>query len=185
MRVFIAAELPEQMLEALAETSASLRGSVPGRYVGPDLFHVTLAFLGEVETYRVADVQVALETACEGHAAFASSLAALGSFGRKSRATLWQGFSDSGEFAALAHDVRAALSGEGFVFDEKRFIPHVTLMRNADLSAGVLPMPYVSDGVVDTVTLFRSDLSGKRPVYEPLHQVKLADARCGGEPTFA
>ena len=173
MRVFIAAELPEQMLEALAETSASLRGSVPGRYVGPDLFHVTLAFLGEVETYRVADVQVALETACEGHAAFASSLAALGSFGRKSRATLWQGFSDSGEFAALAHDVRAALSGEGFVFDEKRFIPHVTLMRNADLSAGTLPIPFPAEAMIEDATLFRSNLSGPRPVYEPLFTAEL------------
>ena len=46
MRLFIAAELPENLLEALAETSARLRDTVKGRYVAPDSFHLTLAFLG-------------------------------------------------------------------------------------------------------------------------------------------
>lgn len=173
MRLFIAAELPTTVVEALAETSAALRAGVPGRYVGPDLFHVTLAFLGEVEGYRIADVTGALERACAGHGAFTATLAELGSFGRKSRATLWQGFRENEPFSQLADDVRSELSREGFSFDEKRFIAHVTLMRNADLSAGALPMPCIAHGTVDTITLFRSDLSGKRPVYEPLHQVLL------------
>lgn len=173
MRLFIAAELPDPMLDALAETSASLRAGVRGRYVGSDLFHVTLAFLGEVDGARVAAIEELLVDACAGHAPFETSLGALGSFGKKSRATLWQGFTETAGFKALARDVRNGLQSAGFEFDRKGFIPHVTLMRNADLASGTLPMPAVATGTIETVTLFSSDLSGPRPVYEALASVRL------------
>lgn len=173
MRLFVAAELPEPLLDALAETSASLRGSVRGRYVGSDLFHVTLAFLGNVEASRIPLLETLLAEACSGHHPFETSLGALGSFGKKARATLWQGFVETDSFALLARDVRDALREAGFEFDGKGFIPHVTLMRNADLASGVLPMPTVAAGTIDTVTLFASDLSGPRPVYDAVARVTL------------
>ena len=175
MRLFIAAELPENLIEALAETSADLRGSVKGRYVCPNLLHVTLAFLGDVEATRIPEIEAALEEACEGHGPFEVSLGELGHFGRRFDAVLWQGFDTAGTqaFAELARDVREALSARGFAFDAKKFSPHVTLMRSADVSRGVLPMPCIAAGTVDTVTLFKSDLSGKHPVYTPLASVTL------------
>ncbi|MGI6220669.1 MAG: RNA 2',3'-cyclic phosphodiesterase [Coriobacteriales bacterium] len=174
MRLFVAAELPDSMLDALAETSAALRSSVRGRYVGSDLFHVTLAFLGEVESSRCAELEDALSRSCAEHGPFETSLGALGSFGKKSRATLWQGFTETSAFDALAGDVRKVLREAGFAFDGKGFIPHVTLMRNADLSSGILPMPSIAAGAIDTVTLFSSDLSGPRPVYDAITRITLS-----------
>ena len=175
MRLFIAAELPENLIEALAETSADLRGAVKGRYVGTNLLHVTLSFLGEVEATRIPEIEAALEEACEGHGPFPVSLGELGHFGRRFDAVLWQGFDAAGAqaFAELARDVREALSARGFAFDVKKFSPHVTLMRSADVSHGVLPMPCIAAGIVDTVTLFKSDLSGKHPAYTPLANITL------------
>lgn len=174
MRLFVAAELPDTLLYALSETSAQLRMSVSGRYVGLDSFHVTLAFLGEVLGFLINDVVGLVERACFGHKPFETSLAALGIFGSASDAVLWQGFDRGREtWDALARDVRAELRGNGFAIDEKGFIPHVTLMRRADLSDGVLPMPCVERGTIDTVTLFSSDLSGERPCYEALESVQL------------
>ena len=175
MRLFIAAELPEELLEALAETSADLRASVRGRYVGTDSLHVTLAFLGDVEGSRVPGVEAALAGACAKHEPFRVRLAELGHFGRQREATLWQGFDAAGQagFAALAKDVRAGLEARGFAFDAKPFRAHVTLMRQADVTHGALPMAAAAAGTVDTVTLFKSDLSGKRPVYTPLVTVGL------------
>ena len=46
-------------------------------------------------------------------------------------------------------------------------------MRAADLAEGELPAPALAEGVVTNVALFRSDLSGQRPVYEALHTVEL------------
>lgn len=174
MRLFVAAELPDGLVDALAETSAALRATVRGRYVGPDLFHVTLAFLGEVPGSRVAEVAEAVREACGRHEAFVTSLGSLGTFGRASSAVLWQGF-DRGREAwdALARDVRGELCAAGFWLDDKGFLPHVTIMHRADVAHGVLPMPCVDRGVVDSVTLFSSDLSGDRPRYEALERVSL------------
>ena len=173
MRLFIAAELPERMLEALAETSALLRGAVRGRYVAPDSFHVTLAFLGDVEGYRADGAADALESACREAACFEVSLGELGSFGRRSKATLWQGFDEKGALPEIAQSVRGELRARGFAFDDKPFMPHVTLMRAADLTSGFLPAPAPARGEIRDITLFHSDLSGKRPRYEPVHTVGL------------
>lgn len=173
MRLFAAAELPNEMLDALAETSALLRGCVRGRYVSPDSFHVTLAFLGEVEGARVERACRALDRACAGFAPFAASLGNLGCFGKRAKATLWQGFRQAGALPELAQSVRCELKVAGFTFDGKPFLPHVTLMRAADLTAGALPMPVLVEGTIATIALFRSDLSGHRPVYEPLREVTL------------
>ena len=176
MRLFIAAELPGEMLDALAETSARLRGSVHGRYVATDSLHLTLAFLGEVPGTRVEDVIDALQEGCRDFASMDVSLGELGSFGRRKTATLWQGVCETtagGTLAALAQSIRNALKDHGFSFDEKSFRAHITLMRKADLTTGTLSSPAMAIGLLDTVTLFRSDLSGSRPVYEALHSVTL------------
>ena len=173
MRLFVAAELPEEVLEALAETSSMLRASVRGRYVSPDSFHVTLAFLGQVDAYRVNDAADAIEAGCRDIAPFSVSLGDLGKFGRRSSATLWQGFAACDDFGKLAEAVRDDLDRAGFEFDRKSFLPHVTLMRAADLSAGTLPQPACASGDVTCVSLFKSDLSGARPRYEALHTVDL------------
>lgn len=176
MRLFVAAELPDNMRDALAETSALLRGSVRGRYVAPDSFHVTLAFLGEVAGHRVDAAVDAVERGCSGFGPAQVSFGDFGSFGRRSSATLWQGFAEAGCLPDIAARVRDALRDEGFSFDGKPFLPHVTLMRAADVRAGALPMPAHAEGVVSHITLFRSDLSGPRPVYDPLHTVDLASS---------
>ncbi len=177
MRLFIAAELPENLLEALAETSAKLRDTVKGRYVAPDSFHMTLAFLGEVETNRIDAAARAIDDACQEFEAFGVALGPLGSFGKRSSATLWQGLSEQGALPELAIAIRNELRTRGFSFDEKTFKAHVTLMRKADLTHGELPTPVTERGTIKFVTLFQSDLSGARPVYEPLHSVTLRNNR--------
>lgn len=173
MRLFIAAVLPEEVRDALSETSALLRGCVRGRYVAPDSFHVTLAFLGDVASSRVEDACVALDRACADFRAFDVSLGEFGSFGKRSKATLWQGFENAGDLPELARSVREELHAGGFSFDDKPFRAHITLMRAANVAEGLLPMPVRAEGPVSSVTLFRSDLSGARPMYEPLHAVWL------------
>lgn len=174
MRLFVAAELPRALVDALSETSALLRSCVRGRYVGPDLFHVTLAFLGEVSVTQVDEVAGLVRVGCADAESFCTTLGELGTFGRASSAVLWQGFAEGREsWLSLAQGVRTALRGGGYAIDEKGFIPHVTLMRRANVAGGTLPMPCVERGTVRTVALFSSDLSGDRPRYEVLERVEL------------
>lgn len=181
MRLFIAAELPQALHAALCETSALLRDTVHGRYVAPDSFHMTLAFLGEVSGARVGDACAAIDEACQGQGPIDVALGALGTFGRSKRATLWQGLARGvDELGGLAGDVRECVAERGLIYDPSLFVPHITLMRSADVSSGVLPMPVVERGSIDTITLFESDLSGGRPRYEALYRVKLEAPVEGG-----
>ena len=174
MRVFIAAELPFELTNALSHTSALLRDTVKGRYVGPDLFHVTLAFLGEVPGALVDDAVTPVRRACASLSPFYTTLGSLGTFGRSSSVVLWQGFASGGDhWARLADSVRAELRESGLAFDEKGFIPHVTLMRRANVQQGLLPMPAIERGTIDAVTVFSSDLTGARPRYEAIERVWL------------
>lgn len=174
MRIFVAAELPQELYEALCQTSAQVRDAMDGRYVPPENFHVTLAFLGEVPSALVDDVAGAVEEACVVHAPFSTTLGGLGTFGRGRNVMLWQGFAqDDVAWQALAKDVRGHLTSAGFAIDAKRFLPHVTLMRRAQIPAGELPMPCVATDTVRHVTVFRSDLSGPAPRYEPLARFEL------------
>ncbi len=177
MRLFIAAELPPQILEALSETSASLRDAVKGRFVGPDLFHVTLAFLGERPASEVPAICDLMRVACVEQPAFKTSLGDLGTFGRASSAVLWQGFSEGRKsWDALAQSVWGQLSVLGYAPEHSRFVPHVTLARRANIQGLHIPMPHVDRGIIDSVALFSSDLSGPRLVYEPLDCARLREA---------
>ena len=174
MRLFIAAELPDNMLDALAETSADLRSNVHGRYVRPDMFHVTLAFLGEVEASRISIIESIIERVCARHTPIATSLGELGSFGKKGNAILWQGIAGNTlALADLADDIRDELESEGFAFDEKPFRAHITLMRKANLIEASLAAPHKAAGAIDTITLFHSRRVDERLVYEPLYRTIL------------
>ncbi len=161
MRLFIAAELPERLVEELSETSALLRERVRGRYVAPDRFHVTLAFLGETDAACVDALADLIEEACAAVLPVDVALGALGSFGRRAHATLWQAVESDGALETLAAAIRSRLARDGFAFDEKGFRAHVTLMRSADLTASELPMPSAASGTIERVTLFKSDPPGQ------------------------
>ena len=174
MRLFVAAELPDRLFEALSETSAALRDTVSGRFVSPDRFHVTLAFLGEVPATDVDRIARAVERAAVARPPFETSLGALGTFGRGRNVVLWQGFSHGGDaWAELARGVRDELEKEGYPIEGRRYVPHVTYSYHAQIPRGELPMPCVATDVIHVVTLFRSDLSGDAPRYDPLARVEL------------
>ena len=176
MRLFVAAELSDELLDALAETSALLRERVRGRYVAPDSLHMTLAFLGEVPAADIPRACAALDEACQGAPAIPVTLGPFGSFGRARKTTLWQGLARGvDELSGLAGDVRECLGEEGLSYDGTAFVPPVTLMRAADVTPGELPTPVVEKGLGRSVALFSSDLSGERPRYEALYRVWLED----------
>ncbi len=140
----------------------------------PRLFHVTLAFLGEVEEDSVPVIRAALETACTDFWPFELQLGDLGFFGRRRSATLWQGFRDGIVLEALGATIRAELAAAGFVSDDKPLHPHVTLARSAALGDVVLTdFSGTSQGMVETITLFHSTTIENALQYLPVARVTL------------
>lgn len=96
----------------------------------PEKLHVTLAFLGSVESENVAELQERLRAAVAEIAPFTARLDTLGGFPNERRARIvWAGSSRGDErFAQLAGCVRDAARAFA-TLDEKQAVLHVTLAR--------------------------------------------------------
>lgn len=124
MRTFIALDLPNELIEQVADLSRQLSSMVRGRFVARSTYHVTLAFLGEIgeaEARRVMDV---LDTACAHAAAIRLVPDGLGIYGKPVDATLLLKLAQGRDLMNLAMAVREELRarGGGFHMTRKRSI---------------------------------------------------------------
>lgn len=133
-RLFVAIALPDQAAGCLQPICQGLPGA---RWVGEDGFHLTVAFIGDVErpTAEAAERALGLVSA----ASFDLSLSGLGVFPlRGPPKVLWAGVAPCPELLALRRAVRSRLDRSGVPVDRRRFSPHVTLGRLRQTPADVL-----------------------------------------------
>ena len=175
MRAFVALELPEAFADEVGELACALAATCEGRFVRPGSHHLTLAFLGEVGEAEARRAMDALDAACAGAGAVELASAGLGSFGRGRDATLWLGVEKNPELMALSGRLREELLARGLGFDEKPFLPHVTLARRARLPRAALEgLVFPRPDTAARVTLYRSILEPDGARYKPLYTVALA-----------
>jgi 2'-5' RNA ligase len=134
-RLFIALE-PDDATRALAlEAQSVLRAALGARerlrFTAAPRLHVTLAFLGDVESARIDRVIAVLEEVARGRAPFPATAGGVGAFPRPDRArVLWLGFgSTSDRLPVLVRDLEARLRGEGLVLEARGWTGHLTLAR--------------------------------------------------------
>lgn len=182
MRVFAAAAmgLPGGLPEALARAARTELGPA-ARPVGPGGMHLTLAFLGEMPTERAAAAGVCLESLA-GFGSFKAVPGKAGFFPSPDEPRVfWMGFGAGADrLSEAAARLAEALRGEGFVLEERSFVPHLTLAR---LKGGVPPAAAgkaaaaaeeLCRGLSFAVTgaaLFSSELSPDGPIYSQLKMV--------------
>jgi 2'-5' RNA ligase len=101
------------------------------RWTRPENVHLTLKFLGDVQSETLDNIRATLEEVCAQHAPFDAALAELGAFPSARRATtLWIGAGEgSARLRSLAADVDNALAPLGFEREKRPYIPHLTLGR--------------------------------------------------------
>ena len=180
MRAFNALEPSEGFVEDVAAMARMLGAAMEGRFVLRQNYHVTLAFLGDIGEAQVREAMDAMDEACADAAEVPLRPEGLGKFGRASDATLWMGLAPAPELAGLANRLREALGLRGVPFDDKPFLPHVTLARRARLPKGPLPelaFPLPSEAA--RITLFKSTLSRDGAQYKPLYTEELPCPRPG------
>ena len=174
MRTFIALELPESFIEETALLAASMSRRVAGRFMPRESYHLTLAFLGEVDEVDVRRAMDAVDAACAECEPVALSCNGLGTFGRKGDATLWLGLAPNEGVTELAARVRDELVRRDITFDRKNFVPHITIARRARIAKGALDgLAFPFDALGARVTLFKSTLAPTGAQYKPLYSTEL------------
>jgi RNA 2',3'-cyclic 3'-phosphodiesterase len=161
MRLFVAIAPPSAVLDQLDALVEPLRARrLDLRWTNREAWHVTLAFLGQVDEAAAARLLPRLERAARRHQQVRLAFAGAGAFPAAARANvLWSGLSgDCGALARLAESVAAGASRAGAPPPDKgrRFKPHLTLARcrmPADVTAlvaslaGYQGQPWTADRV--------------------------------------
>lgn len=184
IRTFLAVVVGEETRRRLESLSTELASELKGfRWTKPDQLHVTLAFLGDVEATKIADLGLGVSKALRVLRPFEVHWRGLGAFPKASRASiLWAGVGAGAEqFIALQKVVAHSLIERGFPLDP-RFSPHVTLARAkryggrpADLR-DVVDRFHVSEFGVDQVSdvlLMKSECRPSGSVYTPIATLPL------------
>jgi 2'-5' RNA ligase len=133
VRAFIAIELPDTVRALLADLQRSLMRAqnAPVKWVAPEAIHLTLKFLGNVESAKIPAIEDAANSATAGSKPFRLETANPGVFPNlRSPRVVWVGLvGDIASLLALQEQVEHALAPLGFPPEGRPFSPHLTLGR--------------------------------------------------------
>jgi 2'-5' RNA ligase len=165
MRLFIAIMLSDDMKKAVTGTMHELKkADVRGSYVPAQNLHVTLAFIGE--TKYASAVKTAMQSlSCKP---FRMAFAEMGVFDN----LLWVGIKGNQGLNKLAKYVGTALDEAQIPYDRKKFVPHVTIIRNMG-GPWKKVSPPKADMTVKKVSLMKSEQKNGKQVYTEIFSVDL------------
>jgi 2'-5' RNA ligase len=185
MRVFIILEIPEKIKEEVGKTQNQLRTlEVQVRWVKPETTHLTLVFLGKTAPNKTGEIEKILKEVS----------------GQISPVNLWLGKIDAfpspakakiihlslkgevGKLNALVLKIQKALKKQKINFDQKPFVPHLTLGRlkkpknlNEVLSKIKI---HRLDFFVNQLKLIQSLLTPQGPIHKILASFELKAKNC-------
>lgn len=97
----------------MAIMSRQLRERIQGRFIPPENYHITLAFIGKTLEMSIPLAIDAIDEATKNLDGILLKPDQLGKFGRSEDATLWLGFAENPELSALAAHIRESLYDYG------------------------------------------------------------------------
>jgi 2'-5' RNA ligase len=184
VRLFVAVNLPLEERRRAWEASRPLRAAhFPVRWTAEESLHLTLRFLGEVASERVAPIGEALAGAVSAVRPFTVGLGGVGAFPSLTKPrVVWVGVERHPALELLANDVEMALIRLSFEPELRPFSPHLTLGRAErgarprafrnfpELAAGIA---YEGTTTVESVDLMQSTLGSHGSTYTLLSRAPL------------
>ena len=180
IRSFLALEISDAAKDWIEERSREMKHGVKGsvRWVKREALHITLHFFGNIPRRAIETVEAIMLPLTTEFSPFLLKVKGVGAFPSfRNPRVLWAGVEDMteghslGDFHGRMQDV---LNDAGFPIEKRPFVPHVTIgrvKRFSGLDGKVLrDMPEASPFTVTHLTFFRSDLTPKGPIYQPLNR---------------
>ena len=164
MRLFISIELKDRVKDELCmiQKRIKLQG-MKGNFTTRENMHLTLAFIGEYgNPEQVSDAlnDVFLEP-------MNLALNGFGCF----KDLYWIGIKEDKGLIENVKRIRKVLSDNGIPFDRKKFVPHITLVRNMKYDRELptdCPFPAAMD--VEYISLMRSDRGKNGMIYTQISE---------------
>lgn len=139
MRCFVAIELDSETRALLANIQRKLSDAgIKGNFTKTENLHLTIKFLGEIDSQIFEAVKKILKNIASEHKSFVLTLDKIGKFDKGNKKIIWAGLSVSRELESLFNAINSEVLKILLIEDGKRFKPHITLAREAILPGDVL-----------------------------------------------
>jgi len=186
IRTFIAIPLPPDVLEEFRRLISHMKAvDAQVKWVRPESIHLTLKFLGGVESQKLSHIFRAVETSCANFEAFPLKIATQGAFPTLKRPRVfWVGVIDPSTkiLSDLQATIEESLAALGYPKEARTFKPHLTIGRVKKPQ----PMDEVVKAFLDykfptieftagEVHVMRSQLTREGAIYSVQKSVKLKD----------
>lgn len=172
-RAFIALDIEDNARHELSRLASLLKEQCHGSYPSSDMYHMTVAFLGDITIPQAEALTRVLEEVADKYDPFVLKLCRLGYFAQPESATVFCSTERDNTLISLAQDVYRAAWDVRIPFDDKPFRAHITLGRRVDLSTirlnsiEVNHVPFTVKGL----TLYKSILRPSGPIYEAINTI--------------
>jgi 2'-5' RNA ligase len=135
MRLFVGLSIPGDVRENLSSLIRTLRSAdARPKWVRSENLHVTLKFIGEIESEKSLALGRAL-AAVRSTQLVHVEFRGVGFFPNQRRpSVLWAGVHGSPSLVSLAAEINSVLAPLGIPHEEKPFVPHLTIARFKELS---------------------------------------------------
>jgi len=177
-RLFFALWPEAAVRVALAATRQRFKPKLPARWIRPDHLHITLAFLGEVETGRLAAAQAA---AASVRAEAVELVLDRVEYWRKPQILCLTPAAACPALERLAAGLAGQLQAAGFKLDKRPFRAHLSLARDAACPPDEVRLESAIVWRSDAFSLVESRQDKRGACYTPLQSWPLLAARQAGE----
>lgn len=169
MRLFIGIQIPQDIRASIYAQSMRMQQLASGKYVREDMYHITLAYIGESD-----EAMKFLAIGCTKSAAqhidnIILSPGIPGYFGKPEKSILHLTVDGGNSLTPISDELRHQLSAANLPYDPKPLVPHITLARNVAVTEALLSEKYEhAPFVVSGLTLFNSCRIDDKLCYIPL-----------------
>ena len=187
MRAFIAIELPKDTRDSLGRLQEQLKkAQADVKWVTPENIHLTLKFLGEVDDEKLKRISKAIEEAAQENHPYKIRIHSLGAFPKIDYLrVLWVGAEEGdAETRKIAKELEEKIIKIGIPKEGRSFSSHITIgrirstlnrerlvkeLKNMQEIFGKENLEFCAS----KITLFKSTLTPKGPIYEVLKKFSL------------
>lgn len=178
MRVFIAALLPENIKYEIAHFIEAVDSQVDGvKWEKQEKLHITLKFLGNVETPMLNDINELLADVTKTWSPIDINLLDFGGFPNlRNPRVLVMSLSEDTGLGDLQSKIDNGLSGLGFEKEKREFRSHVTVgrVKKKYRSHGDLPVPDKTPFTINEIAVIKSEITREGSIYTPISTFQLA-----------
>ena len=172
MRLFIAINFPDEIKKTVAEIRDNLKSdALRGNFTFDENLHLTLVFLGECNVQQMEAIKAVMNKITFSE--FTLMLDKVGYFKRDGGNTWWIGLKENNSLSDLQANLTERLKQKGFILENRKYTPHVTIGREVKMPAGFVNPEARKVGFdVSGIELMKSEHINGKLVYTPVYTKK-------------